>query len=186
MSIGKYNKNVKGFVFDYHRHAKSISYGDRRSKKDIIGVVLHWTEGTTDTSQNECDYFATNNSRSAGAHIFIDRLGRTGFSIPLKYSAYSVMSKGYSYGAYSQLLDNTNTVSIELCGCNDGKGNGLPMTEVQEKKLYEVLRWIKKQCPNVTIFCRHYDIRKKPCPLYYVENVDEWKALKKYVERCLL
>lgn len=183
MSKGKYNKKIAGFIFDYVRKAKRISYGGLRLKKNIIGVALHWTEGSHDTAQNECDFFATGNDRYAGAHIFIDRAGKIGLSIPLKYTAWSVMSRSYTSGAYDGILDNTNTVSIELCGCNDGKGNGLPMTFEQGDALYEVLRWVKKQCPNVKHFVRHYDIKRKPCPKYYVDHPEYWKQLKKYVEK---
>lgn len=183
MSKGKHNKKISGFTFDYVRKAKHISYGGSRLKSKIIGVALHWTEGTHDTAQNECDYFATGNDRPAGAHIFIDRDGKVGLSIPVKYIAWSVMSRGYFSGAYDGILDNTNTVSIELCGCNDGHDNGLKMNLQQETALYGVLKWIKKKCPNVKHFVRHYDIKRKPCPKYYVDNPEDWKQLKKYVER---
>lgn len=185
MSKGKYNKKIAGFTFNYVRKAKRISYGGLRLRKNIIGVALHWTEGSHDSARNECDFFATGNTRSAGAHIFIDRMGNVALSIPLKYPAWAVMSKGYSDGAYYGILDNMNTVSIELCGCNDGHGNGLIMNTEQETALYEVLRWIKKRCPNVKHFVRHYDIKRKPCPLYYVANLEDWKQLKKYVERVI-
>ena len=190
MSKGKYNKKVAGFTFDYVRKAKRISYGGLRLKKNIIGVALHWTEECHDSSQNECDYFATGNDRYAGAHLFIDRAGKIGFSIPLKYIAWSVMSKGYTSGAYDGILDNTNTISIELCGCNTiidsdkySYEKAIPMNREQEASLYDVLKWIKKQCPNVKHFVRHYDIKRKPCPKYYVDNPEEWKQLKKYVEK---
>lgn len=190
MSKGHYNKKVAGYTFDYVRKAKRISYGGLRLKRNIIGVALHWTEGSHDTAQNECDFFATGNDRYAGAHIFIDRAGKVGLSIPLKYTAYSVMSRGYTSGAYDGILDNTNTVSIELCGCkviiDSDKYSfekAIPMSREQETALYDVLKWIKKQCPNVHTFCRHYDIKHKPCPKYYVDNPEDWKQLKKYVEK---
>lgn len=186
MSKGKYNKKIAGFTFDYARKANRISHGGLRLKKNIIGVALHWTEGSHDTAQNECDFFATGNDRSAGAHIFIDRQGKVALSIPLKYTAYSVMSRGYTSGIFDGVLDNTNTISIELCGCNDGHGNGIIMNIAQETALYDVLRWIKKQCPNIQVFCRHYDIKRKPCPKYYVDNSEEWRTLKNYVEKIIL
>lgn len=183
MSKGHFNKKIAGFTFDYVRKAKHISYGGSRLKSKIIGVALHWTDGSHDTAQNECDFFATGNDRYAGAHIFIDRDGKIGLSIPLKYTAWSVMSKGYTSGAYDGILDNTNTVSIELCGCKDIYDRALPMSQGQEIALYNVLFWIKKQCPNVKHFVRHYDIKRKPCPKYYVDNPEDWKQLKKYVEK---
>jgi N-acetylmuramoyl-L-alanine amidase CwlA len=93
------------------------------------------------------------------------------------------MSRGYTSGAYDGILDNTNTISIELCGCNDGQDNGLIMNIAQETALYDVLRWIKEKCPNVKHFVRHYDIKHKPCPKYYVDHPEDWKQLKKYVEK---
>lgn len=183
MSKPYYNKLIAGFRFDYARHAKSISYGSLRFRKSVIGVALHWTEGSSDTCFNECDFFANVNNRSAGAHIFIDRQGHVGYSIPLKRVAWSVMSRGYTDGAYINILDNTNTVSIELCACKDPvTGEALPMSAEQELALYEVLKWVKKRCKNCVHFIRHYDVKHKPCPAYYVSHTEEWNKLKKYVE----
>lgn len=183
MSKPYYNKLIAGFRFDYCHHAKKVSYGGLRKRKSVLGVALHWTEGSSDTCYNECDYFANVNDRYAGAHIFIDRQGHVGYSIPLKRVAWSVMSRGFNDGAYYGVLDNTNTVSIELCACKDpDTGEALPMSPEQEEKLYEVLRWVKSRCKNCVHFVRHYDIRQKPCPSYYVTHKDEWNSLKKYVE----
>lgn len=183
MSKPHYNKKIAGFVFDYARYAKSCSYGGIRNRNTVIGCALHWTSGASDTCYNECDYFATGNTRSAGAHIFIDRQGHVGLSIPLKRTAWSVMSRGYSDGAYGGVLDNSNTVSIELCALKDPvTGEARGMSPAQEESLYEVLYWIKKRCKNIKHFVRHYDVRKKPCPAYYVSHTEEWNKLKKYVE----
>lgn len=185
MSKGYYNKKIGGFTFDYARKAKNISYGGLRLRSKITGVALHWTNAGSDkdTCYNNCDYFATNNDKQAGAHLFIDRNGKIGYSIPLKRTAWSVMSRGYTDGAYGGVLDNTNTVSIELCGCEDPKTHkGIPMTAEQEESLYKVLKWVKKRCKNVEHFVRHYDIRKKNCPDYFVTHAEEWNKLHKYVE----
>lgn len=171
---------MKKKIFDYKRKAKSCSYGGLRSLSSIESIALHWTEGQFDTAQNNCDYFATGNTRNAGAHIFIDYNGMVGLSVPLRRIAWSVMSMGYPDGAYGGVYNNTNTVSIELCGLkdlDDPNGYRFPSTE-QLKSLSRVVRWIKKKCPNCKDFVRHYDIRKKPCPLPYVECRDEWLSLR--------
>lgn len=168
-------------IFDYKRKAKSCSYGGLRLLSSVEAIALHWTEGSFDTAKNECDFFATGNTRSAGAHIFIDYDGKTGLSVPLRRIAYSVMSSGYQDGAYGRVYNNTNTVSIELCGLKDLEdfnGYRFPSKE-QLKALSRVVRYIKKKCPNCKDFVRHYDIRKKPCPLPYVECRDEWLVLRK-------
>ena len=63
------------FKFDYKRKAKKVSYGNLRNRKNIKGIVIHYTSGSKDTAKNECDYFATGNTRNAGAHIFVDYEG---------------------------------------------------------------------------------------------------------------
>ena len=64
-------------IFNYRRKAKSNSYKCINGKpyirdvNTIKALVVHYTAGTKDTAKNECDYFATWNERSAGAHCFI-------------------------------------------------------------------------------------------------------------------
>ena len=102
---------MKKLIFDYVRMCKAsfikngIShrvYGGRRSRKNIIGIVIHYTSLAKDTAKNECDYFATGIDRSASAHIFIDYAGKTGRSLPLNRIAYSVGNPGgaYNRGGY--------------------------------------------------------------------------------------
>ena len=169
-------------LFDYKRKAKHNSYGNMRPLNSIRGVAIHYTSGKTDTAINECDYFATGNTRSAGAHIFVDYAGRKGLSVPLRYTAWSVGNPNncYARGSYYATLNNSNTVSIELCGIADRL-----CSEEQIESTIEVLRWIKKKCPNVQYIVRHYDIVKKDCPAPYVENEKEWRKLKNLLEQAI-
>lgn len=166
---------MKKYIFDYARNAKSISYGALRNKSEIIGIVIHYTGNTGDTAKNNADYFATGNTRSAGAHCFIDGQGLSARSIPLNCIAYAVGNpKGaYKKGKYYAMLNNSNTVSIELC---DLIGHGV--TEKQLATLIKVVKWIKMKCPNVQYIVRHYDIVKKDCPEYYIDNPVQWKKLQ--------
>ena len=170
------------FKFDYKRHAKKCSYGSLRNRKNVIGIVIHYTSGSKDTAKNECDYFATGNTRSAGAHIFVDYAGKAGKSINLNRPAWSVgnPNNSYSRGSYYATLNNSNTVSIELCGI----ANRLA-SEKQIKKTEEVIKYIKKYCPNVKYIVRHYDIVKKACPLPYIEDEKAWRKLQNRLYKCI-
>lgn len=165
----------KKLIFDYARRAKSISYGKKRNRKDILGVCLHYTGNRGDTAKNNCDFFATGNTRSAGAHIFISADGSSGRSIPLNRIAWSVGNPNGAYkpGAYNHILNNANTVSIELCDMVD---HGI--TEEQYQTLVMILNWLKKKCPNIRYIVRHYDVVQKSCPEFYVKNQSEWLKLQ--------
>ena len=59
----------------YKRLAKAYSYDGTRKLIDIKGIVIHWTSGSFDTAKNNVDFFATSNTRYAGAHYFTDKKG---------------------------------------------------------------------------------------------------------------
>ena len=178
---------MKRPIFDYKRRAKSCSYGRLRKLSSIESLALHWTEGSTDTARNEADYFATGNTRSAGAHIFIDYEGFTSLSVPLRRTAWAVNSSGFDEGAYYGVYNNFNTISIELCGLkdiSDFNGYRFPSKE-QLVSLSRIVRYLHKKCPNCHDIVRHYDIKKKPCPLPYVECNDEWRILRDQLKKLL-
>ena len=162
-------------IFDYKRRAKSISMGKSRLLSSVRGVVIHYTGNAGDTARNNADFFATSNTRAAGAHIFIDGKGLSALSIPLRRVAWSVGNPGgcYAPGGYYNILNNSNTVSIELCDLIDH-----PVTDVQMEKLKDMIAYIRRKCPYCTDIVRHYDIVKKDCPAYYVENRPEWLKLR--------
>ncbi|MCM1245971.1 MAG: N-acetylmuramoyl-L-alanine amidase, partial [Roseburia sp.] len=55
--------------------AKSISYGAVRNRKNVYYIVIHYTGNKKDTAKNNAVYFATSNTRPAGAHFFVDKQG---------------------------------------------------------------------------------------------------------------
>ena len=176
---------MKKLIFDYARKAKSCSYGGIRLKKNIVAIVIHNTSddpNAHDTAKNNADYFATGNTRNAGAHIFIDRYGMSARSIPLNRTAWSVGNpKGaYKRGAYYSTVNNANSVSIELCDIADQ-----PISDDQRVTLLDVCRWIKKYCPNIRCVIRHYDVVQKNCPAYYIKNQKEWLRLQKDIMKAI-
>ena len=72
------------------RRAKSISYGSKRSLKDIKYIVIHFTGNKGDTAKNNADFYATGNTREAGAHFFVDKKSEIWESVPMEYTAWAV------------------------------------------------------------------------------------------------
>ena len=168
-------------LFNYKRKAKSVSYKTvngkpyKRKDTDIKGLVIHYTGGTKDTAKNECDFFATGNTRSAGAHCFIGYDGKSGWSIPRNYVAWSVGDNN-GRGEYYGKLTNANTISIELCAIANKD-----ISAKQLKKLKSIVKHYAKHCPNISYIVRHYDITTKLCPARYCNNRTndkKWKNLQ--------
>lgn len=163
----------------YKRKAKSVSYGMKRSLKSVRYIVIHYTGNNKDTAKNNADYFATSNTREAGAHFFVDKNGKVARSIPMNLVAYSVGGK-YSLsngaGAYYNVASNRNTVSIELCDCVSGS-NWEQMLATRK-----LISYIKKKCPNVTMIIRHWDVNGKTCPLPFCGRENKnWTLFKRFV-----
>lgn len=169
-------------LFNYKRIAKTYSFNSviKRDYKQIKYIVIHYTSGANDTAKNECDYFATGNTRSAGAHYFVDQKGKCGKSINLNRIAYSVgglYTTKNGAGKYYKKCTNANSVSIELCG----NLNKFP-SDKQKKKVIKLIKYIRKHCPNAKTIIRHYDVNGKQCPLLYVRDEAKWKAFKREID----
>lgn len=169
----------------YKRLAKQISFENKkRKRKDVMYIVIHNTGNYKDTAKNNADYFATGNTRKAGAHLFIDRDGKIAKSIPLNRTAYSVggfFSTSYGAGSLFNICTNRNSVSIELCDIVNQ-----PISEKQLKALIKTIKYVKRYCKNVKYIVRHWDVNGKYCPNYYkgVNNKEWeklWKKLKTYI-----
>ena len=142
--------------------AKPISYGAKRDKKNVRYIVIHYTGVKGDTAVGEASYFAHGNTRAAGAHFFIDRKGNIVKSIPMNYTAWSVGGKKYpgTKGAkFYGICRNSNSVSIELCDITDKQPS-----DKQTAATRNLVKYIKKECPNAEYIIRHYDVTGKSCP----------------------
>ena len=158
--------------------AKRISYGKLRLHTSVKGIVIHNTENVGDTAKNNVMFFSRqygSNDRNAGANFFIDQLGNIGRSIPMKRSANSVGNpKGaYQPGSYYDILNNDNTVSIELCDIMDKEPS-----EDMIRATKKLIRYIRAYCPNATEIVRHYDIVRKNCPERFVKDTGAWQRFK--------
>lgn len=144
-------------------NAKSISYGGKRSLSSVRYIVIHYTGNRGDTAKNNGDYFAHGNTREAGAHFFVDRMGYIVKSIPLERIAWAVggdMRTGRKGEArYFGKCKNANSVSIELCDVSDKYPSS-----AQLKAVRDTIAYIRKHCPYASTIIRHFDVNGKLCP----------------------
>lgn len=176
-------------LFNYKIPAKPISYmckagtqeAVERDYKSVKYIVIHYTGNTNDTAKNNLDYFHNGNTRSAGAHYFVDQQGKAGKSINLKYIAYhcggGIQTNDKGSSTYYGKCVNANSVGIELC---DMVGK-LP-SEKMTKKVKKLVKHIRKYCPNAKTIIRHWDVNGKICPASLIgTNNTHWKKFKKEI-----
>ena len=159
--------------------AKSISYGGKRNLADIKYIVIHYTGNKGDTAENNAKYFANSNTRKAGAHFFVDKVGEIYQSIKIDRTAWAVggfYTTSNGAGTYYGKCTNANSVSIELCDC---------VTETnweQMKATRQLVKSIQEKCPNAKTVIRHWDVNGKPCPVPMIgTNNKKWKRLRCYL-----
>lgn len=147
--------------------AKKISYDSskKRSRKNVKYIVIHYTAGSNDTAKNNAAYFANGNTRQAGAHFFVDKAGEVYKSINLNRTAWAVGGAKYADcsktggGTYYNKCTNANSVSIELCAYTKGYPS-----DKQVNACKELVKYIRKYCPNAKTIIRHFDVNGKSCP----------------------
>lgn len=158
--------------------AKTISYdaSKKRALNSITYIVIHYTGNNGDTAKGNATYFATSNTRQAGAHFFVDKSGEIYKSINMNRIAWAVgrkYSTSNGAGSYYGKCTNANSVSIELCDCQKNVG------WEQMLAVRELVKYIQKKCPNAKTIIRHWDVNGKTCPAPMVgkDNL-KWKHLK--------
>lgn len=163
------------------RIAKPISYGGKRRLKSIKYIPIHYTGNKGDTAENNVKYFATNNTRAAGAHFFVDKSGEIWKSININRIAWAVGGfYGNSNGAakYFDICTNSNSVSIELCDCVNGT-NWEQMLATRQ-----LVKYIQKKCPNAKTIIRHWDVNGKSCPLPMIgTNNEAWTLFHTFITK---
>lgn len=164
--------------------AKKISYDSskRRSRKDIKYIVIHYTGNSGDTAKNNAVYFAKSNTREAGAHFFVGKGGAVWKSIPMNRTAWSVggdqRSGRLGEATYYGKCTNYNSVSIELCSYTKGYPS-----DKQVKACKELVKYIRKYCPNAKTIIRHWDVNGKNCPAPMAgKDNANWAKFKKAIK----
>ena len=157
--------------------AKPISYGGTRALSSIKYIIIHYTAGNGDTAIAECNYFKNGNTRSAGAHFFVDQFGACYQSIPLNRTAWSAgvfYTSANGAASYWGKCTNANSVSIELC---DNLNKDPSAKQIAATKT--LVAYIKSQCPNAQTIIRHWDVAGKACPARMIgTNNAKWNSFK--------
>ena len=134
--------------------------------KDIKNIVIHYVGNPGTTAQNNRDYYNKIDT-TVSSHFIVGLEGEIIQCIPL-----------WEKSAASNHR-NKDTISIEVCH-PDKTGK---FTTESYNSVIKLTSWL---CENFSLdekdIIRHYDITKKICPKYYVENPDAWKKLKKDVK----
>lgn len=157
--------------------AKSVSYGGTRSLLGVRYIVIHYTGNNNDTAKANCNFFRYTNTRSAGAHFFVDQSGTVYQSIPLNRIAWSVggfFTQKNGAGSLYKTATNTNSVSIELCDIASKDPSSAMISAVRT-----LVKYIQGQCPNAKTIIRHWDVNGKSCPARMTgTNNSRWTSFK--------
>ena len=147
---------IKGL---YYVPSKNISYSDKvRKRDDIKYIVIHYTGNRTDTAKDNAAFFQKINTRSAGAHFFVDE-NDIYYTIPVRYPAYSVGTNSKVKAKLFGKCTNYNSINIELCS---DAGDFLPETLDNAEILIKCLMYLFN-IPKERVV-RHFDVTGKQCP----------------------
>ncbi|WP_343208172.1 peptidoglycan recognition family protein [Anaerolentibacter hominis] len=137
--------------------------------KEIKNVVVHYTANPGTDAQANRNYFESlkdSGATYASSHFVIGLDGTIIQCIPLNEISYASNER------------NVDSISIECCHPDEtGKFN---------KKTYDSLiqltAWLADEYNlSEKQIIRHYDVKGKACPLYFVEHEDAWEQFKKDV-----
>lgn len=137
--------------------------------KDIKSIVVHYTANPGTTAKNNRSYFnglAKKHTTYASSHYIIGLEGEVIQCVPLNEIAFASNNR------------NNDSLSIECCHEDEtGKFNSTTYSSL--------VALTAALCNEFNLgeedIIRHYDVTKKRCPLYYVENEEEWYQFRKEV-----
>lgn len=156
-------------------------HGGKRNLSAITAIVMHYTAnvGSMATAKGNARYFeGGSEGRKASAHYVVDE-GATAYEcVPLDTVAWSVGDG--NKGPYGQLVNNYNSVSIEMVSHTDER-DAYYIPEETQRHAAELYAQLKKQLPNVRYVVRHYDVSLKKCPAPMVDEA-AWTKFKNLLE----
>lgn len=146
--------------------------GDKLQR--VNAVVIHYVGNPNTTAWQNRSYFenlATTGETSASSNLIVGLEGEALLCVPLDEVAYCSNDR------------NHDTISIEFCHPGtDGK----PSQDTYDT-LVKLTAWLCDLFgldPQEDVI-RHYDVIDKECPLYFVQNKDEWTRFKSDVAKAM-
>ena len=138
--------------------------------EEVKNIFVPYTANPGTSAAQNRSYFEQQkdmHQASVSAHFIIGYEGEIIQCLPLDEIGYAVQTRNY------------DSISIECCyKAKDGS-----FTQETYDSLIELLAWLTDAYElDTEKILRHYDCGGKKCPLYYTENPDAWKKLKKDVE----
>lgn len=137
--------------------------------KDINAVVIHYTANPGTSAANNRSYFeglAKKRTTYASSHYIIGLEGEVIQCVPLNEISFASNDR------------NSDTIAIECCH-EDETG------EFNEATYQSLVSLTASLCVEFDLeeedIIRHYDVTGKLCPLYYVENEEEWLQFRREV-----
>jgi len=134
--------------------------------EDVKGVVIHNIGNPGTTAMQNRNYFAglaETHETHASSNFIVCLDGTVIQCVPVDEIAYASNER------------NADTLSIEVCH-PDSTGR---FTDKSYAATVRLTAWL---CVGFGITAddviRHYDVRGKECPLYFVENEDAWERFK--------
>lgn len=147
--------------------------GEKQNK--IQNIVVHWVGNPGSSAIGNRNYFnslAISHKTYASSHYIIGLNGEIIRCIPEDEVAFHA-------GSYSM---NRKSIGIENCHPDWG---GKFTTETYNSLVQICADICRRYSLGVDAIIRHYDVTKKMCPKYYVENEAEWIMLKNDVAKKL-
>ena len=139
--------------------------GEKVSK--VTAIVVHYVGNPGTTAEQNRSYFnnlAELKNAYASSHYVVGLQGEIIQCVPLDEIAYASNNRNY------------DTISIECCH-QDAEGRFTGDTYNSLVRLVAALCRTYGLNPETDVI-RHYDVTGKLCPIYYVNNPDEWYAFK--------
>lgn len=146
-----------------------IPYGannpDRPINPDTI--VIHYSGGACVTAETLARCLVNNNANNVSANYCVDEKDII-CTIPPGYMSYGVTGH------------NNHIINIEVCFTD-------PAGRFELNTIANIRRIVKKCMRDFNISAdkvvRHYDLTKKKCPWYYVDNPAEWTRLHRMITK---
>lgn len=156
----------------------------KRALVFVRGVVVHYVGVANQRPSQTVAYFESLKSGKfkiyASAHYVIGTDGEVIRCIPENEIAYHCGAKQYKKGITEKLgkYPNHTTIGIEMCHTKDG---------FTEATLHEcsklVAQILKAHGLTEKDVYRHYDITGKLCPLFFVEDEEQWHSFLSRVKK---
>ena len=168
-------------MMEIDRSIRAKWHGGKRKLSAITAIVMHYTanSGQMATAKVNARYFeGGSEGRKASAHYVVDESETAYECVPLDTVAWSVGDS--SKGPYGKLVNNYNSVSIEMVSHTDAAGRYYIPIETR-RHAAQLYAQLKKQLPNVKYVVRHYDVSLKKCPATMIDET-AWAKFKTLLE----